>query len=51
MRETVWSARSRAWDDSLRNDRGRPDEARVATAQGAARWYAATVRQVLLRTS
>jgi DNA invertase Pin-like site-specific DNA recombinase len=43
--------RRRARGDSLRKIADDLNEAGVATAQGGARWYAATVRQVLLRTS
>ena len=42
--------RQRARGDSLRKIAQDLDEAGVATAQGGARWYAATVRHVLLRT-
>ena len=41
----------RAQGDSLCKIADDLNEARVATAQGGARWYAATVRHVLLRTS
>ena len=43
--------RQRARGDSLRKIADDLNEARVATAQGGAQWYAATVRNVLLRTS
>ena len=43
--------RQRARRDSLRKIADDLNEARVPTAQGGARWYAATVRHVLLRTS
>jgi hypothetical protein len=43
--------RQRARGDSLRKIEDDLNEAKVATAQGGAQWYAATVRQVLLRTS
>ena len=43
--------RQRARGDSLRKIAEDLNEARVATAQGGAQWYAATVRHVLLRTS
>jgi hypothetical protein len=43
--------RQRARGDSLRKIADDLNEARVATAQGGTRWYAATVRHVLLRTS
>jgi hypothetical protein len=37
--------------DSLRKIADDLNEAKVSTAQGGARWYAATVRHVLLMTS
>jgi DNA invertase Pin-like site-specific DNA recombinase len=43
--------RLRARGDSFRKIAEDLNEARVPTAQGGARWYAATVRHVLLRTS
>jgi DNA invertase Pin-like site-specific DNA recombinase len=43
--------RQRARGDSLRTIADDLNEAGVPTAQGGARWYAATVRHVLLRTS
>jgi DNA invertase Pin-like site-specific DNA recombinase len=43
--------RQRARGDSLRKIADSLNEAGVPTAQGRARWYAATVRHVLLRTS
>ena len=43
--------RQRARGDSLRKIAEDLNEARVATAQGGAQWYAATVRHVLLRTT
>ena len=43
--------RQRARGDSLRKIADDLNEAGVPTAQGGARWYAATVRHVLLRTS
>ena len=43
--------RQRERGDSLRKIAEGLNEAGVATAQGGAQWYPATVRQVLLRTS
>jgi hypothetical protein len=43
--------RQRARGDSLRKIADDLNEERVPTAQGGARWYAATVRHVLLRTA
>jgi DNA invertase Pin-like site-specific DNA recombinase len=43
--------RARARGDSLRQIAGDLNQAGVPTAQGGARWYAATVRHVLIRTS
>jgi DNA invertase Pin-like site-specific DNA recombinase len=43
--------RQRARGDSLRRIADDLNESGVPTAQGGAQWYAATVRQVLLRTS
>jgi DNA invertase Pin-like site-specific DNA recombinase len=43
--------RQRARGDSLRKIADDLNEARVPTAQGGVKWYAATVRHVLLRTS
>lgn len=43
--------RQRAPGDSLREIADDLNDAGVPTAQGGARWYAATVRHVLLRTS
>jgi hypothetical protein len=43
--------RQRERGDSLRKIAADLNEAGVATAQGGVRWYAATVRHVLLRTS
>jgi DNA invertase Pin-like site-specific DNA recombinase len=43
--------RQRARGDSFRKIAEDLNEARVPTAQGGARWYAATVRHGLLRTS
>ena len=43
--------RQRARGDSLRKIAGDLNGDDVPTAQGGARWYAATVRHVLLRTS
>jgi DNA invertase Pin-like site-specific DNA recombinase len=43
--------RQRARGDSLRKIAESLNESGVPTAQGGARWYAATVRHVLLRTS
>jgi DNA invertase Pin-like site-specific DNA recombinase len=42
--------RQRARGDSLRKIAADLNEDEVPTAQGGARWYAATVRHVLLRT-
>jgi len=43
--------RQRARGDSLRKIADDLNQARVPTAQSDARWYAATVRGVLIRTS
>jgi DNA invertase Pin-like site-specific DNA recombinase len=43
--------RQRARGDSLRKIADALNHSGVPTAQGGARWYAATVRHVLLRTS
>src|SRR5262245_33489935 len=43
--------RQRARGDSLRKIAADLNASNVATAQGGVRWYAATVRQVLLRAS
>jgi DNA invertase Pin-like site-specific DNA recombinase len=43
--------RQRARGDSLRKIAADLNQSGVPTAQGGARWYAATVRHVLLRTS
>ena len=43
--------RQRARGDSLRKIAESLNESGVPTAQGGARWYAATVRHILLRTS
>jgi DNA invertase Pin-like site-specific DNA recombinase len=43
--------RQRARGDTFRKIAHDLNEARVPTAQGGARWYAATVRHVLLRTT
>ena len=43
--------RQRARSDSLRKITDGLNEAGVPTAQGGARWYAATVRHILQRTS
>src|SRR5262245_65754125 len=43
--------RHRARGDSLRKIADDLNEAGVPTAQGGAKWYAATVRHVLLRTA
>jgi DNA invertase Pin-like site-specific DNA recombinase len=43
--------RQRARGDSLRKIADDLNEARVPTAQGGREWYAATVRNVLIRTS
>jgi DNA invertase Pin-like site-specific DNA recombinase len=43
--------RQRARGDTFRKIAHDLNEARVPTAQGGARWYAATIRQLFLRTS
>ena len=46
-----WIQRQRARGDAVRKIAESLNASGVPTAQGGARWYAATVRHVLLRTS